>query len=100
MCKPSTLCRWCERHALLHLPLSAGGFFATSSDLYSAWHPRHLCHPPPTSLPCFKCLAADTLLQLRESGTPLEQIQLGRAEDDDETFLDVLDAEQDEWMRR
>lgn len=40
------------------------------------------------------------LLQLRESGTPLEQIQLGRAEDDDETFLDVLDAEQDEWMRR
>lgn len=51
-------------------------------------------------MPCFKCLAADTLLQLRESGTPLEQIQLGRAEDDDETFLDVLDAEQDEWMRR
>ncbi|KAL4450052.1 hypothetical protein ABPG77_010721 [Micractinium sp. CCAP 211/92] len=39
------------------------------------------------------------LAALRESGTPLEQIQLGRAEDDDETFLDVLDAEQDEWMR-
>ena len=31
---------------------------------------------------------------------PLANIQLGRAEDDDEEWLDVLDAETDEWMRK
>ncbi|PRW57388.1 hypothetical protein C2E21_3915 [Chlorella sorokiniana] len=38
---------------------------------------------------------------LRESGVPLSNIQLGRAdEDDDEDWLDLLDAETDEWMRK
>lgn len=31
---------------------------------------------------------------------PLADIQLGRADDDDEEWLDVLDAESDEWMRK
>lgn len=31
---------------------------------------------------------------------PLANIQLGRADDDDEEWLDVLDAESDEWMRK
>lgn len=40
-------------------------------------------------------------LQLREAGVPLDNIQLGRADDDDdEEWLDVLDAETDEWMRK
>jgi hypothetical protein len=39
-------------------------------------------------------------VQLQESGVDLDSIQLGRAEGDDETFLDVLDAEtEDLWMR-
>jgi hypothetical protein len=39
-------------------------------------------------------------VQLRESGTPVEQIQLGRAEGDDETWGDLLEMETDDpWMR-
>lgn len=37
-------------------------------------------------------------MQARETGC-LEQIQFGRAEDDDETWEDLLDAESDIWMR-
>ncbi|PSC72341.1 hypothetical protein C2E20_4459 [Micractinium conductrix] len=36
---------------------------------------------------------------LREAGVAPDAIQIGRAKDDDETWLDVLEAEDDVWMR-
>ena len=51
--------------------------------------------PPPSRRPAL-CRAP----QLAETGTPVEAIQLGRAADDDEDWLDLLDAEAgDPWMR-
>ncbi|KAI7844176.1 hypothetical protein COHA_002311 [Chlorella ohadii] len=59
--------------------------------------------PPPSdsSDQARRAEAQEALLEaLRESGVPLANIQLGRADDDDEEWLDVLDAESDEWMRK
>lgn len=36
-------------------------------------------------------------VQLREAGVAPDAIQIGRAKDDDETWLDVLEAEDDVW---
>lgn len=71
----------CEMHCITRCRASSSGLAFSSPSLLIALLPA----------PC---------AQLRESGVPLEQIQVGRAPDDDETWADLLDAETDDpWMR-
>ena len=82
---------------------------------------RNMCRAPTSPVPCSVQCMCDCLgfqicatgpwpltllpplpcwLQLRETGTPLEQIQVGRAEGDDESWGDLLEMETgDTWMR-